>query len=80
MKKNNADIFARKFEMFETVYNVEKKCLQMVLSEIPINKRSECGLPKLKRAYIVTTPGTYVWSIESGEALRPATIYERSKS
>jgi hypothetical protein len=77
MKSNKTNIFARKFDMLEPVYNTKKNELQIVLAEIPYNKRNECGVPKMKRAYICTKPKSDVWTIELSEDLRPATIFER---
>ena len=77
MKNKVNNIFARKFDMFELVYNTKKGELQMVLAEIPMNKRKECGVSRMKRSYICTVPKTNIWTIEQGEDLRPATIFER---
>lgn len=69
------DIFANKFEMADIVYNTKKKKIQMVLSEIPLNKRELFGMPKMKRCYIVSTDGGG-WTVESSEDLRHATVSE----
>lgn len=70
-------LFARRFEMFELVYNTKKNELQMVITEIPADKRKECGASKLKRSYICTKPKTDVWTIELAEDLRAPTIFEK---
>ncbi len=77
MKINMSSVFARRFDMFELVYNTRKNTLQMVLAEVPADKRTECGMPKMKRCYICSTPKGHEWEFELAENLRPATIFER---
>ena len=77
MSKINVNFTARKFEMCELVYNMEKKCTQIVLSEIPFSKRVNFGLPKTERAYICSERESTNWTVESGKNLRPATIFEK---
>ena len=75
MKFNMSNVFARKFDVFEMVYNTKKK---MVLAEVPMDKRTECGMPKMKRCYICSTPRGREWDFELAENLRPTTIFERN--
>jgi hypothetical protein len=75
--KINADFLTRKFEMCETVYNMETKRIQIVLAEIPLNKRAGFGLPKMERAYICSDRGSNNWSAVPGKNLRPATVFEK---
>ena len=77
MKINMKSVFAPKFEMFQLVFNVKKNKLQMVIAEVPMNKRTECGMPKMKRCYICSEPKEHSWEFELAENLRPATIFER---
>ena len=77
MKINMGGMFARKFDSFELVYNTKKNIVQMVLAEVPFNKRAECGMPKMKRSYICSTPKGHEWEFELAENLRPTTIFER---
>lgn len=78
MKNKIDNFFTHKFDMFELVYNTKKGTLQMILAEIPFNKRHVCGISKMKRSYICTVPRSNEWTIELGEDLRPATIFERA--
>ena len=66
----------RAYEMGEIVYNKEKKKYQIILSMIPNDKKDRFGIPKLKRAYNCVNKDTMVWSIELGENLRTATVFE----
>jgi len=67
----------REFDTFDFVWNMQKKKLQVVLCKIPIDKRKECGMPIWKRCYACFEPKSNVWTIESGDALRQATIFEK---
>lgn len=78
MKFNMSNVFARKFDVFEMVYNTKKNVIQMVLAEVPMDKRTECGMPKMKRCYICSTPRGREWDFELAENLRPTTIFERN--
>lgn len=71
------DFFARDYEVLETVYNKEKKVTQFVLAKIPFNRKTELGIPKMKKAYFCSEFGTNTWTVEMSENLRPATIFER---
>ena len=71
------NFMVRKFEMCELVYNTEKKRTQIVLSEIPLSKRANFGLPKSERAYICGERESNIWTVESGKNLRPATVFEK---
>ncbi|MDT3386986.1 MAG: hypothetical protein LIR46_04375 [Bacteroidota bacterium] len=77
MSKINVEFLTRKYEMCETVYNMEKKHTQIVLAEIPLNKRASFGLPKMERAYICSDVGSSNWYPVLGRNLRPATIFEK---
>ena len=74
--KPKFDIFANKFEMADIVYNMDKKRIQMVLSEVPLCKRELFGMPKMKRCYICASREDNLWTVELGENLRRATISE----
>ncbi len=73
----NVDIFTRKYKPLDIVYNKQKDCLQMVLSEIPYEVKEEFEVPKLKRAYICSAVDKRTWDVELGENLRIATIYDK---
>lgn len=72
-----ASFFSRDYEMSEVVFNTEKKISQIVLTKIPFEQRVNYGVPKFKKSYICTELGKDTWTIELGEKLRPATIFER---
>ena len=67
----------REYEVCETVYNKEKKEVQVVLSLVPPEKREAFGMPKRERCYICGKLGEQTWTVESGKNLRPATIFEK---
>lgn len=71
------NFLTRKFEMCEIVYNTEKKRTQIVLSEIPLAKRANFGLPKTERSYLCGERDSNAWCVESAKNLRPATIFEK---
>lgn len=67
----------RRFEMCELVYNMEKKCTQIVLSEVPYDKKENFGLQKFERAYICSERGSNNWTVEYAKNLRQATVFEK---
>ena len=77
MPKFKVDFLTRKYEMCELVYNTEKKRTQIVLSDIPIYRRKNFGLPRMERAYICGERDSNAWCVESAKNLRPATIFEK---
>ena len=77
MSKIKVNLFTRKFEMCELVYNMEKKRTQIVLAKIPFCKRGNFGVPKLERAYICGERDSNSWTVESVKNLRPATVFEK---
>ena len=74
MQTKKVDIFARKYEMCDFVYNKAKQKVQIVLSKIPFDKKEFYNVPKLKDAYICSDTNTRNWEVELGENLRPVTM------
>jgi hypothetical protein len=72
-----ANLFAPKYTMLDAVYNKDKKCVQVVLSVVPFDRKGDFGVPKTKRAYICSDLAAEHWTVELGENLRKATIYDK---
>lgn len=73
----NIDIFTRKYKTLDVVKNIEDGRILIVLSEIPFDAKDGFGVPKLKRAYICSETNRRNWTVEYGENLRIATIYDQ---
>lgn len=71
------DNLSREFEVCETVYNKEKKIVQVVLSLVPPDKRKAFGMPRGERCYICGKLGEQTWTVEAGKNLRRTTIFEK---
>ena len=76
MQTKKVDIFTRKYDMCDFVYNKAKQKVQIVLARIPLDKKEFYNVPKLKDAYICSDTDVRTWDLELGENLRPATLYD----
>lgn len=67
----NYNVFVYNYGTFEEVKNVVKNEINVVILEIPRDKRKDFKMPEDARCYICSKPKSKEWFVELAENLRP---------